>query len=148
MITMVIVLVIAWFVQNCLHEASHLIMAWKVERRHPISFKPYPHYEKRIRKWVFSFCEYGSPLFNSKEEYEIYSAPLWMNTWSTDVCFLAIIILAIFNVGREWELYVLLFIWCSAIDSLVWLWTFWWGSPTSDGQQYRKTLAKLSVKGC
>lgn len=107
---MAIMFPIAWLVQNCLHELSHLVVGYKVCGDKPIGFYPYPHfyegrfYFARSEAWVCKdhYLKHVAPF---------YAAIIWV--WLTAVVGLL--------VPEGVDLYIIPFAVCGLVDAGWWL---------------------------
>ena len=118
---------VVWFVQNCVHESSHLLFGWLIEGRKPLEFKPWPHrFEGRF---YFARCVMGEA---TKDGWVVYrhAAPPTVNSIYMCLMGLCILIHAVFGV----------FAFCALIDTLFWFYGYLWGSELSDGKRFRKAV--------
>jgi hypothetical protein len=126
------VIPLAWFLQNCVHELSHLAVGWVVEGRKPVLFKPYPH--RFADRWFFARCESGIPS-NTRNPALRHIAP-----------YFAGILVVIFWMGinplvpKPYVIFLVPFILAGLVDATFFSWTTIWGSPWSDGQRFKQSL--------
>ena len=118
---------VAWLVQNCLHELSHLVTAWVVYGRKPLGFFPYPH--KHNGKFYFARCRYEQGPETLAPQCEIHIAPLtWGAAWFA-------VNLALVLMGLLWALP---FAVCGLVDALWFVRGYFWSkNPWNDGQRWR-----------
>ncbi len=121
---------VAWFVQNCIHESSHLLMGWWVEGRKPLGFWPYPHRYKG--RWYFARYQSGKPKYvdifiGHRHIAPFFYAWIWM----------LIGILVMNFMPGELKIFCLPFIIAGLGDALFFWYTYFWGSVPSDGKRYR-----------
>jgi hypothetical protein len=122
-------LLIAWLVQNTIHEVSHLLAGWIFEGRKPLGLWPYPHrYQGR---WYFARYRSG-PAKRSDPTATRHIVPFYAGLiWITVSLFAAVLL------PEHLWLYCMPFTLCATVDALFFWWGFYWGSPESDGQRYR-----------
>lgn len=124
----------SWFVQNCLHEGSHLLFAYLLRGWKPREFCPYPH--KHNGRWYFARCRYTRPIRQPIPEW-IHIAPAiagwwWGCTWSI------IASVTWWFGGYGW--YLAFIPAGMGFFEIVWFWIgYMWGSDMSDGKRFRKT---------
>ena len=118
---------LAWLMQNCIHELSHLVVGWRVCGDKPTGFYPYPHfYEGK-----FYFARYEAWL-GEKDHYlkhiaPFYAAVIWV--WFVGINYL------IFNhVG----LYVLPFAVCGSVDAVWWVLGALSKNPENDYNRWKR----------
>lgn len=127
----------AWFLQNCIHEGSHILIAhllgWKI-----LEFKPYPH-KHRGR---FYFARYSADSSTGwKPKYiprfhALYGAP-----FSAAVYWILLLVgvkyvLGIFDINVS--VYFAPFILVALVDMIWWIRGLLFGSEVSDGQRWKK----------
>lgn len=120
-------LLAAWFIQNCLHELSHLIFAWLFEGLKPKGFWPYPHFYKGR----FFFARYKTRKIETVNKGR-HIAPFWSGlvfVWAFSV--------VVFFADNETKIYYLAFVITNTIDALFFWWGYIWGSEFSDGKRFR-----------
>lgn len=124
---LLLVVPVAWFIQNCIHEGSHLFFGWLIEGRKPLEFKPWPHmYERRF---YFARCT-GGPATKDGFPHIRHAGPILVNgpymmlTSGLMILHIAFGILTL----------------CALVDTLFWLYGFFWGSEFSDGKRFRKAV--------
>ena len=118
---------VAWFVQNCVHESSHLLFGWLEEGRKPLEFKPWPHmYEGRFH---FARCLMGEATKEGGSCMR-HAAPILVNIPYT------LLMLALTLLHFVFAVFVL----CAWVDSLFWVYGYFWGSEFSDGKRFRKAM--------
>ncbi len=121
---------VAWFIQNCLHELSHFVFAWRVEGLKPLGFWPYPHfYDDR-----FWFARYKVDGGGEKREHRWRNiTPFWSGFFYT-VSFSIMLVLA----KEENRIFILPFIIANVVDALFFWWGYIWGSELSDGKRFKR----------
>jgi hypothetical protein len=120
---------LAWIWQNGVHELSHLWMAWYKKGRKPIGWYPYPH----IHNGKFFFARSASgPATKPGSTRMVYIAPFLFGIVLTWI-YAAVMVLAWPNL---WFLFGLMSLF-AFIDSMFFWWTFFLGSPMSDGKMFR-----------
>ena len=65
--------VVAWLLQNCVHELSHVVAVKIYHNKRILGFYPYPH-------WCdgrFYFARYSCEPFNLLDHKQVHSMPLW-----------------------------------------------------------------------
>lgn len=122
---------VAWFVQNCIHELSHLVVGWVWEGRKPLGFWPYPH--KHGGKWYFARCLSGEAAIKGRSPRPRYIAPfyagmLWSIVWTIHLVFMC---------TDAWRIFVLPFAVTGFIDAAWWWRGYFWGRLTCDGQRWK-----------
>lgn len=120
---------LVWVWQNGMHELSHLLTAWVKKGRKPTSWYPYPHIHDG--KFVFARSTSG-PATKPGSSRQIYIAPFLFGIVESWV-YVAVLVLAW---PKLWFLFGLMTLF-AFIDSMFFWWTYFWGSPTSDGKMYR-----------
>jgi hypothetical protein len=118
---------VAWFMQNVLHELSHLVIGWVVEGRKPKKLIPWPH--KFEGKFYFARYECGPATKLLGEATWRHAAPLLMACFEMAMC----LILSQVGTPQVWFIPVSA---VAVIDSLVWSWGFITQRPGTDGQQF------------
>jgi hypothetical protein len=122
---------VAWFLQNCVHELSHLLVGLVWEGRKPMGFYPYPH--KHNGKWYFARYQSGAATKPGRSHRPCLIAPffgglIWSALWTALLLFVA---------SPSWRIFLL----PAAITGLVdagWWWRgYFWGRPTTDGKRWR-----------
>jgi hypothetical protein len=133
---------VAWFLQNCIHEFSHLLVGWKLEGRKPLGFWPYPHrYKGRLYFARYELEEI--PRIDLEVISLRYSAPFYAGlTW------MAICLFASLLFPDNLKLFCAPFVLAGLVDALFFWWTYFWGSELSDGKlfKYAKRLQKKGGK--
>lgn len=128
---------VAWFVQNCVHELSHLIVGL-FQGLKPTGFYPYPH--KHNGKWFFARYTFEYPdnltpiqinkltrIHNPRYISPFYAGLIWCGL------FVGIILL----VPSSWRIFFVPFVACGLVDAL-WFWRgYFWGREGNDGQRWR-----------
>jgi hypothetical protein len=133
MITVIVLILLsiaAWFLQNVIHEASHLLFAYIYEGRRPIKLIPWPH--KHNNKSYFARCVYGPPandyvvayLSHIKHIAPFYAGLIWAA--------IAGILYTLLGI------YTLPFIVAGLGDAGFFWWTYIWGSEETDGKRFRR----------
>ncbi len=124
---------VAWFLQNCIHEFSHLLVGWIVEGRKPLGFWPYPHFYKGR----FYFARYRSQDLTQIDLKAIgvrYSAPFYAG-----LLWMAICLFSSLFMSEELKIFCMPFVLAGLVDSLFFWFTYFWGSELSDGKCYKYT---------
>jgi hypothetical protein len=138
----VAVVLAAWFLENAIHEGSHLLMAYNKRGWPPVEYKPYPC--KVDGRWYFAYCRYDNTKETAKkgEASEIHIAPFyaglaWACLWLTPVAILA-------GTGnwQWWSWYFLAPIVTGVVDALFFWWGYFWGSKFTDGKKYKYLKGK------
>jgi hypothetical protein len=131
---MLILIIPAWFLQNCVHEGSHLFIAWIKYGLKPLAFKPYPH--KEDGRFVFASCRF-TPI--TKKVPYLWISPLIFNIFYLLLLLILIHILKYFSVN-----YLILspFLLAIIVDTSVWFKGYFSGSAYTDGQRYIKSKIK------
>jgi hypothetical protein len=122
---------VAWFLQNCIHEGSHLLVGWLVEGRVPAKFIPWP--TKRHGKLYFAYYENGHATKDGSPKYR-FAAPLaaaWL-VMSISISFLAL---------TSNPLFMPFFV-CASIDYCVWCYGYLLNRPGTDGKAFLNTVGK------
>lgn len=121
---------IAWFLQNVLHEASHLLLGWLVEGRVPRSLKPWPH--RRGGRFYFASYDCGEATKTGGAAWR-HAAPMFMCGLEIVVC----VALLFAGLGQSW---LWPFAVCAFVDAYTWLWGFAMQRPGTDGAQFTASL--------
>jgi hypothetical protein len=125
-ILLVIITLVVWFLQNLIHEGSHLIVGKIVEGRKPLKLIPFPHiYNGRL---YFARYENGPPTKAGSPIYR-HAAPLIAGLY---MIFVGVCLTVFF-----WEIYFVPLVVCPAVDCFVWLWGYIRNSKGTDGYFYR-----------
>lgn len=128
-IILIIIFVIGfYFVQNIIHEASHLLAAKIICGYKPVDLIPWPH--KKENKFYFSRCEYVPTFPRHNKEYSIHGSPVIAGM----LFFIIYAFLSIFS------LLFLIPMMYSLIDVLFWGCGYLFGSKYSDGKKYKNTI--------
>lgn len=126
---LLLIIPIAWFVQNCIHEGSHLLFGWLEEGRKPLEFKPWPHrFEGR-----FYFARYAMGEATKDGLTCIcirHAAPVLVNS----------IYITLMSVLTVLHMVFAIFVLCTLVDLAFWVYGFYWGSELSDGQRFRDAV--------
>jgi hypothetical protein len=119
--------IVAWFMQNVLHEVSHLMLGWIVEGRKPTKMIPWPH--KFGGKFYFSHYECGPATKLLGSPAWRHAAPLLMVCSEMTACLV---------LAKATEQHIWFLPWAVAaiVDALVWSWGFVMQRPGTDGQQF------------
>lgn len=126
MITL-IYFIIAWILQNCIHELSHLYFAWKVHNRKPLGFYPYPHFY--MSKFYFARCSFVGPLETKPKDLIWISPVIWSSFLLFSYCIIAVIL-------HEMSIFITCLMFCSVCDILWWFRGLLWGSDQTDGKRW------------
>ena len=129
MIWALILLPVAWLLQNTIHEASHLFSAWFFFDRKGEGLWPYPH--KYNGRFYFARCAWGGGPFAAMPGNVVWAAPLW---GSSMVLIVAVSLLWAVPGGR-WVFVP--FIACSLFDIGFWVRGYFWGSRQCDGKRWK-----------
>jgi len=124
---------VAWFIQNMLHEGSHLLFGWFYEGRIPTGFYPWPH--KYKGRFFFARYSSGPPSKNTgylKSEKPRHIAPFIIGMVVLTIC-----LICIFVTPAAISLYFVPFAIASLIDCLFFWYTYLWGSKWSDGKRFK-----------
>lgn len=121
-------ILIAWFIQNVIHEASHLLVGKIVEGRKPLKLIPFPHrYEGR-----FYFARYLSgPATKIGSAKHRHIAPLFAGVF---MVFVGVCLTVSFG------FLFIPFIISPAIDCFVWYWGYFKNSLGTDGYRYKQLV--------
>jgi hypothetical protein len=125
-IIFVLMIPVLWFLQNFIHEGSHLLAGWIVEGRKPLKLIPWPH--KFAYRFYFARYECG---FATKDGPVLYRHAAPYIVGST--------ILTMFSCIAIWtnSLYVLAFGIFPFIDCIVWLYGYVFNRPGTDGFRFK-----------
>jgi hypothetical protein len=123
---------VAWFLQNCIHELSHLLVGWVWNGRKPLGFYPYPH--KHDGKWYFARCTWG-PSTNDRSPRPALIAPffagmIWATLWT-------VILLTV--ASESWRIFLVPPAATGLVDAAWWWRGYLWGRPGCDGQLWRSS---------
>jgi hypothetical protein len=122
---------VAWFLQNCLHELSHLLVGWVWNGRKPLGFYPYPH--KHEGQFYFARCTWGATTKPERSPRPALIAPFFAGVfWAS----LAAGIL-LFVASPSWRIFVLPFGVTGLVDAAWWWRGYFWGGPYCDGKRWR-----------
>jgi hypothetical protein len=122
---------VAWFLQNCVHELSHLLVGWIWEGRKPLGFWPYPH--KHNRKWYFARCLSGAPTKTGRSPKPRYIAPFYAGLlWSAFWTFILLLV-----ASPNWRIFLVPAVATGLVDAGWWWRGFFWGKPYCDGKRWR-----------
>lgn len=130
-----ICLPIAWFLQNIIHESSHLFAGWLFEGRKAIKLIPYPHYYND--RFYFARYEAGEATnYLWPGEAARHVSPTWAAAiWIFLVGFIFVKFLPI-----SWVYIIWPFLITAAVDIGFWWYGYFFGSEYSDGKRYRKAI--------
>lgn len=117
-----LIIVLAWFLQNVIHELSHLIAGKVFEGREFKKLIPFPHMHNG--KFYFARYENGPATKNGNPKLR-HIAPLITGI----VLFLVFVILFI----TTQSIFMLPFAVCSLVDCCVWLFGYVFNRPLTDG---------------
>lgn len=129
----ILICIAAYFVQNCIHELSHLF-AWNMlEGRKPVKFVPYPH--KYRGRWMFARCQAGPKQYFTDIPWFVYIVPFW-----SAIIWFFIWGLCFFQMLGYYEhvWYFIPFMVCGLLDALFFWYTYLFGSDRSDGKRYKR----------
>ena len=122
---------VAWFLQNLIHEGSHLLVGWLVEGRKPTKMIPWPSI--RSGRLYFGYYEMGkatkrgSPLWR-------HVAPLF-SSWILMTIFIELLT----STGNF--MFAPFFI-CALVDYSVWMFGYIVEKDGTDGQAFSDLLDK------
>lgn len=133
-----------WFIQNVIHEYSHLSTA-KLFGAKMIKFIPWP--TKQLYKWYFAYSEWKATKYITKENrIRIYKAPLIANKLQFLLYFFLAAISFKTPYGEEyWWVFLYLSIF-PLVDFLTWTYGYYYGSETSDGQIVKRLQKELKLQ--
>jgi len=122
----------AWFIQNCVHETSHLIVGYIHEGRKPLGMYPYPH--KHNNKWYFARCRMGPATIKRSGPYlPRYIAPFYAGLIVSSISFLIMSFLPQLH-----KIFALPSAICGLVDAF-WFWRgYIWGPDRTDGRKWKK----------
>lgn len=125
---------VAYFLQLCFHELSHLLVGLAHEGRKPTGFYPYPH--KHNGKFYFARYTSGPGHFQQvyyrRPHIPRHIAPFWAG-----LLVVAISALVFFLVSPAWRVFALPTAVAGLVDML-WFWRgYFWGSDGCDGKRWR-----------
>jgi hypothetical protein len=128
----IVVFVLSWFLQNCIHEGSHLYVAYWLRGWKPKEFHPYPL--KRNGKWYFAYCSYETD--GKKTSKWIHIAPAFAGLyWG---CIWAVLCIFFYYVNMDGWVFCLIPMGMGFFD-VFWFWRgYWWGSESCDGKRFRR----------
>ena len=146
-----------WIAQNTIHELSHLVSAWFVERLPPRGLWPLWHWVNRDdpsqwrwwrpwelwrRPWPnarFFFARFQSdvPASPRRQHHPTFIAPVYAAT----AIVTASLLLVLFGPLSARIFFVVPGA-CALIDAANWWRGYFWGSPGCDGQRWRYGDAK------
>lgn len=140
----ILIIPLAWFLQNCIHEASHFFAAKIYLKAKLVKFILWPcKYKGRFH---FARVEYSYLKNKEIPNFEYYYrlsridiAPACIDSFLIGLVGTFILInITIFN--NLLVLYLLPFLVCHIIDELFFWYTYFWGSINSDGQSYKRNI--------
>lgn len=131
----VIIFLVSWFIQNCIHELAHLVAGAFYEGRMPLVFNPWPH----VYRGRFHFARYqaGYARYKTDKPWAFYIAPFWFGLFWGLVWGKASF-LSLLAGDNNWAFYYFPPAFCGTVDALFFWWTYLFGSTESDGKQYRR----------
>jgi len=129
-----VVVPVAWFLQNCLHELSHLVVGWLSEGRKPLGFWPYPH--KHEGRFYFARFSSGPPSdlnFDWRKKHRlVFIAPFLVGA-----VWVASSLVAFLMLSPHHRVFALPTAATGLVDAL-WFWRgYFWGSDRCDGKRWR-----------
>jgi len=126
-IWVLILIPVAWFLQNCIHEGSHILFGWLDEGIKPLGFYPYPH----IHDGQFYFARYTYIAFPIPDEPHLirHIAPIITNV--------GMLLFGAFTLFLTKSIWILPFMVCALMDALWWIYGYIWGSEKKDGKRWR-----------
>jgi hypothetical protein len=120
---------VAWLLQNCLHEFSHLVIGWIDQGLKPIGFYPWPHYYEG--NFYFARCVQGEPAQLDKPHKLRWLAPFIF-------CIIQMILLVVLYLCIPvLRLWLIPFLVCSIVDCVWWWRGFFFGKNTCDAKRWR-----------
>ena len=126
-VILALLFLVAWFLQNVVHESSHLLAGWLVEGRKPTKMIVWPTIRKG--KLYFAYYECGKATKSGSPKWR-FIAPL-LSSWILMSIFVSIILLT-------GSIYVLPFFICSSVDYCVWGFGYTFKRPGTDGLAFRE----------
>jgi len=123
---------VAWFMQNLMHELSHLLVGWIVEGRKPLGVYPYPH-RYRSRFYFSRYISGEASEFASPKPRHI--APFFAGLF-----WFFLMSLVVYLVPTEWKIFFIIFPLVGLIDAGFFWYTYFCGSPESDGQRFKYNI--------
>jgi hypothetical protein len=117
----------AWFLQNVVHEGSHLLVGWLVEGRKPTKMIVWP--TRRNSKLYFAYYENGPATKSGSPKWR-FAAPL-LSAWVLMSVFISVLALT-------QNIYFIPFFICPFIDYCVWCFGYLFKRPGTDGLAYLK----------
>lgn len=123
-------IILSWFIQNCIHELSHLAAAWLIDERLPYGFYPYPHKYKE----KFYFARYRVWPGPTKLSKWVHIAPCIAAGVET---FIILILLGLLSFPW-WSIFLFPLLIAAQVDA-IWFWRgYFWGSKNCDGKQWKR----------
>jgi len=121
---------VAWILQNCIHEFSHMIVGWVTRGEKPAGFYPYPH----RRAGIFYFARYSYSVSDSKNSH----APKWIAPFWGGVVWFVIAGILMLLLSREMRIFVVPFTVAAVVDALFFWRGYFWGTERCDGKRWEK----------
>ena len=128
-LTIIPLFLVAWFLQNVVHESSHLLAGWLVEGRKPTKMIVWPTI--RGGKLYFAYYECGKATKSGSPRLR-FIAPL-LSSWILMSIFFTLLII-------NGSLYFFPFFLCSSVDYCVWVSGYIFKRPGTDGLAFRENL--------
>ena len=131
---------VAWFFQNCVHEFSHLAVAYATQGRRPTGF--YPFYHKHEGIWYFARYSSGVQRWGGLSLAPTLIAPFFGGIAVTTTA----LILKIHVVQPEHMIFLVPFSLAGFIDSLWFIRGVFWGSIRTDGKRFKKEITDMWLR--
>jgi len=131
-------ILVAWFLQNVLHELSHLYSGWRYEGRKPKKLIPWPHMFEGRFYWARYECGEAT-VKNVFYEMKRHSAPLATALIQPMVVVAVGMLLESYGVL---PVYVLPFFVAPLVDALVWFWGYFMNREGTDGYRWKQVLGE------
>jgi hypothetical protein len=119
------VFLVAWFLQNIIHEGSHLLAGWIFEGRKPLKMIPWPSI--RGGKFYFAYYKCGPRTKEGSAQWR-HIAPLF-TSWILSPLFLILLVITK-------NPYFIPFLICSVGNQVNWMWGLIFNRPRTDGFRF------------
>jgi len=122
---------LAYFVELCLHEGSHLLAAMWHQKLVPLGFYPYPHFHNG--KFYFARYSVVPPTTPDPPHTLRHITPVIVGG-------LQVIVTGLLQtfIGGWWAAAFLLPFFLMGLGEILWwLRGYYWGTPTCDGKRWR-----------
>ena len=129
---------VAWLLQNCVHEGSHLIVALLTQGRKPTGFYPYPH----MHAGRFHFARFTCGV---QRWGNISFAPTLIAPFFAGILMLITMLGIKPLFAPEHQIFLAPFGVAGFIDAAWWLRGMRWGSEGCDGKRFKEEMRKSHV---